>query len=100
MPKSHKLSKEEVRKIADLANIELSEEELEKYSTQISSILEYVEKLSEIDTEKIEVKAHNVTTQNVFRKDEVTGSLSQEDAVSNRKKSSKGGYFVIKSTLK
>ncbi|MBN2100507.1 Asp-tRNA(Asn)/Glu-tRNA(Gln) amidotransferase subunit GatC [Candidatus Dojkabacteria bacterium] len=95
-----KLSKKEVQKIADLANIKLTDEELDKYSTELSSIIEYVDKLSEIDTEKIEMKAHNVTTQNVFRRDEPGKSLTQDEAISNRKSSSEGGNFVIKSTLK
>jgi aspartyl-tRNA(Asn)/glutamyl-tRNA(Gln) amidotransferase subunit C len=66
-----KLTKQEVEHIADLARIKLSAKEKERFQEQISSILEYVNKLNEVDTEKIEPIAHITGLFNVTRKDEV-----------------------------
>jgi len=97
MSKQIKLTKKEVEKIADLANIELSKDEIEKYRVQLSSILRYVAKLSELDTSSIKPGA-STFNKNILRKDFVTGSLDQASSVSGRK-SSVDGYFVIKSQL-
>ena len=65
------LSKEEVKKIANLARIEISEEESERYSRELSDILVFVEKLNEADTEGIEPIAHITGAKNVIREDKV-----------------------------
>ncbi len=65
------LSKKEVQKIADLARIEITEKEAEKYSRELSDILSFVEKLNEADTEKIEPTAHITGAKNVMREDKV-----------------------------
>lgn len=65
------LSKDEVKKIANLARIEISEDEAEKYSTELSDILGFVEKLNEADTEGIEPIAHITGAKNVLREDRV-----------------------------
>lgn len=66
-----KLTKQEVEHIAELARIKLSEKEKEKFQEQLSSILEYVNKLSEVDTEGVEPIAHITGLFNVTREDEV-----------------------------
>jgi len=65
------LSKSEVKKIASLARIEITEEEAEKYSKELSDILVFVEKLNEVDTEGIEPIAHITGAKNVLREDKV-----------------------------
>ncbi|MCX6763048.1 MAG: Asp-tRNA(Asn)/Glu-tRNA(Gln) amidotransferase subunit GatC [Candidatus Moranbacteria bacterium] len=65
------LTKKEVQKIANLARIEISEEEADKYSTELSDILGFVEKLNEANTEKIEPIAHITGAKNVTREDKV-----------------------------
>jgi aspartyl-tRNA(Asn)/glutamyl-tRNA(Gln) amidotransferase subunit C len=65
------LSKSEVQKIAQLARIEITEEEAEKYSKELSDILGFVEKLNEVDTEKIEPIAHITGAKNMTREDKV-----------------------------
>ena len=65
------LSKDEVKKIANLARIEISEEEADKYSTELSDILGFVEKLNEADTESVEPIAHITGAKNVIREDKV-----------------------------
>lgn len=65
-----KLSKLEVEKIAKLSRLELTETEKEMFATQLSEVLEYVEKLNEIDTENVEETAQVTGLENVYRLDE------------------------------
>jgi aspartyl-tRNA(Asn)/glutamyl-tRNA(Gln) amidotransferase subunit C len=65
------LSKEEVKKIANLARIKISEEEAGKYSTELSDILGFVENLNEADTGGIEPIAHITGAKNVIRGDKI-----------------------------
>jgi aspartyl-tRNA(Asn)/glutamyl-tRNA(Gln) amidotransferase subunit C len=66
-----KLTKQEVEHIADLARIEISEKDKEKFQEQLSSILDYVNKLSEIDTKGVEPISHVTGLFNSTRLDEV-----------------------------
>ena len=63
------ISKEEVKKIAHLARLGLTEEEIEKYTKQLSSILDYVKQLEEVNTEGIEPTAQVTGLENVMRED-------------------------------
>ncbi len=74
-----KLSKDEVRHIAKLARLSLSEAEVEKFTTELTSILEYVEKLQEVDTEGVEATAQVTGLRNVFRDDDVCLSDAHPD---------------------
>lgn len=65
------LTKQEVEKIALLARLGLSEEEKETFAKQLSSILDYVKNLSEVDTQGIEPTAQVTGLENVMREDEV-----------------------------
>jgi len=71
------LSKDEVKKIANLARIEISEQEAEKYSKELSAILDFVEKLKEAETEEIEPIAHIAGAKNVTREDKIIEALSE-----------------------
>lgn len=73
-----KLTKEEVQKIAELARIELKEEDAEKYRGQLSGILEYVNKLQEVDTAGAEEDWANSPILNAWREDEVRPSSARE----------------------
>ncbi len=65
------LTREEVEKIADLAKLELSEGERESFRGQLSSILEYVGKMSEVDIKDADPMSHAIPLLNVLRPDEV-----------------------------
>ncbi len=67
-----KLSIEEVEHIATLSRLELSTEEKSAFASQLSSVLEYVDKLAAVDTSDIEPMAHSLPVRNVFREDEAT----------------------------
>lgn len=64
------LSKKEVEHIAKLARLGLSDKEKGKYSKELSVILDYFEKLKEVDTEKIEPTSQATGLTNIFREDE------------------------------
>ena len=59
----------DVRYTAQLARLTLSEEEIEKFQSQLSQVLKYVEKLREVDTTGVEPTAHTNPIYNVFRED-------------------------------
>ncbi len=84
-----------LKKVAKLANLPLSPEEEEKYSKQLSKILEYVDQLNQVDTGNVE-PTFNVTGQsNVMRADETVASLSQDEALANAP-AKKDSMFVTK----
>jgi aspartyl-tRNA(Asn)/glutamyl-tRNA(Gln) amidotransferase subunit C len=65
-----KLSKEEIKHIADLARLELTVEEKEKYGSQLSKVLDFIEQLKEVDTTDCEPTAQVTGLENIFRMDE------------------------------
>lgn len=73
--KKSKISKEEVIKLAKLSNLELTEEEISKYQTEVSSILEMIAKLNEIDVDGVEPTYQVSGNQNVMREDEISEDL-------------------------
>jgi aspartyl-tRNA(Asn)/glutamyl-tRNA(Gln) amidotransferase subunit C len=77
------LSHDEVRKIAELAKLELTDEEVDLYSGQLSSILQYFRKLQELDTSHIPPTASVLPLTNVFRADQAGTPLTPEQVVSN-----------------
>lgn len=66
------IKKEEVQHIAKLARLGLTEKELEKHQKEFSKILDYVEKLKEVDVSRVEPTSHPFRKENVMRKDEVS----------------------------
>lgn len=77
------LTKKQVEHVALLGRLELSDEEKEKYATQLSAILEYIEILSKIDTENVLPTAHVLPLKNVFREDRVGEHLANDKALAN-----------------
>ncbi len=77
------VTNEDVKYVADLARLQLSEEEVEQLKGDMNRILDYMETLGELDTSDVEPLEH-VTDLNVsFRKDEAGEPLSHEDALKN-----------------
>ena len=89
-----KLSYEQVRRIAWLARLGLSEEEVEKFSLQLSNILENFEILRQVDIGNVSLATHTIPLQNVFRKDTVAESYSQAEILSNAPKQSENCFKV------
>lgn len=82
-PKDKKLSKKLTEHIARLAHIDITEEEKDKFTDQMNSILEHFEQLSEVDVENVKATRHPMEITNVFRDDEIKEGLSQEEATEN-----------------
>ena len=66
-----KLTKEDIKHIANLARLELNEEELELYGEQLSAVLEYINQLKEVDTIDVEPTAQVTGLENIWRKDKI-----------------------------
>ncbi|NTV40933.1 MAG: Asp-tRNA(Asn)/Glu-tRNA(Gln) amidotransferase subunit GatC [Candidatus Moranbacteria bacterium] len=94
------LSKEEIQHIATLARIGLNEKDLEKYSHDLSEILDYFKKLDEVDVEGIEPIGHITGMKNIFRTDACVdfGSIG-EKAIMKNVPQEKDGYIKVKSVL-
>ncbi len=93
------ITKEDVKHIAKLARLGLTEKETEKFQKELSSILDYFEKLKEIDVSRVEPMSHSVLVENVMRGDE-----SRETGVKSQKlleaaPESKDGYLKVKPIL-
>ena len=86
----------DLQHVVKLARIELSVEEEQRIGPQLSEIIQYVEKLSELDVDGIQPTAHAVQLTNVLREDQLRPSLSQDDAMRNAPKSAKGLFVVPK----
>ncbi len=93
------ISREEVLHVAHLARLEFSEEEVELFTTQLADILNYVAKLNELDTSKIEPTYHALQLSNVFREDEVKPSYTVEEVLSNAPEK-ENGFFVVPKVIK
>ncbi|MFZ5765895.1 MAG: Asp-tRNA(Asn)/Glu-tRNA(Gln) amidotransferase subunit GatC [Thermodesulfobacteriota bacterium] len=88
------ISQEEVAKVAHLARLELSEQEIMTLTGQLDRILGYVAKLGEIDTNAIKPTTHALELRNAFREDEVRPSLPREEALANGPRQN-GEAFVV-----
>ena len=92
------LTKKQVKHVALLARLELSEEEKEKYASQLSAILEYAEALNKLDTENVPPTAHVLPIKNVFREDLVSDHMPNEKATANAP-AKDGNYFKVPKIL-
>jgi aspartyl-tRNA(Asn)/glutamyl-tRNA(Gln) amidotransferase subunit C len=86
----------DVRYTAQLARLNLSEEEIAKFQAQLGHVLGYVEKLSAVDVAGVEPTAHAFAVQNVFRADEPRPSLAVSQALANAPRSANGLFVVPK----
>jgi aspartyl-tRNA(Asn)/glutamyl-tRNA(Gln) amidotransferase subunit C len=95
-----KLTKSEVLHVASLAKIELDSNEIEKYTKQLSDVVDSFGQLTEVDTKNVEPTSQTTGLENVFRQDEVKpeNCLSQDAAVSGSDKIY-NGYFKVKAIL-
>tara|TARA_Y100000590_G_scaffold381816_1_gene451287 strand:- start:4158 stop:4463 length:306 start_codon:yes stop_codon:yes gene_type:complete len=92
------VGRDEVLKIASLAKLHLSEDEVDLYTDQMNEILDYMHHLDELDTENVEPLSHVLDQLNMTRRDEEEPSLSHDDALSNAPDSD-GEYFVVPSVI-
>ena len=89
-----KITRKEIENVARLARLELVGEEVDTMTRQLDTILSYVAKLDELDTEGVAVTTHTQDVSNAFREDEVRRSLDREDALTNGPRQN-GEAFVV-----
>jgi len=87
-----------VKQIAKLADLKLTEKEIESLQDQLLSILNYIENLQKLDTDSVEETSQITGLENVMRNDIPQPSFSQEEALSNTK-SQEDGLFKVKAVF-
>lgn len=91
-----KVTKEIIENVANLARLNLTEQEKEKLTIEMASILSYVDKLNELDTSGIQPTQHVLPIKNVFREDKIEPSFSLEKILANAPSSENGCFKVPK----
>lgn len=91
-----KITTENVKHIAGLSRLSISDNEIEIFRGQLNSIIEYVEKLNNLDTSNIEPTSHVIPLNNFMRDDIPAVSLPVEDALKNAPDSTEKFYRVPK----
>lgn len=92
------ITKEQVKHVANLARLEITEEEAEMFTDHLSAIISFAEQLNEIDTDGIEPTTHVLDPKNVMRKDEPRHWITREEALKNAP-DHKDGQFRVPSIL-
>jgi len=93
-----RIDAEQVRKVAKLARLELTDAEVQEFTGQLGAILGYVDKLNELETTDVEPLAHCLPITNVLRKDEVRESLGTEQVLANAPQRD-GSFFKVPKIL-
>ncbi len=90
--KERRITAKEVEHVAQLAHVELSDDEKRLFTEQFNEILDYFEKIDEADIEDVPPTYHVLDLVNVYRKDEARESISKTDALRNAPKKEKGFF--------
>ena len=90
---------DEVEHVAKLAKLSLTPQEVKKFQSQLSEVLDYIDVLKKIDTKGVEPTSQVTGLENVFRSDEPGPSLQTEEVLKNAKEKN-DNLFMIKAILK
>jgi len=94
------ITKEEVKHIAKLARLGLSDKEIGEFQKELSKILNYIEKLKEVDISNIKPTSHSIALENVMREDAEKEKLkTKKEKLLELAPESKNGYLKVKSIL-
>jgi len=93
------VTKQDVEYIAKLARLELKENEIDSYTGQLNQILNYMDKLNEINTDDVEPLLHPVENENVFRDDIIKPTISIQEAMKNAPDTD-GEFFKVPKIIK
>ena len=93
MTKSNNISSKEVKKIAKLAKLKLTNDEITLYSSQMSEIINYIAQLNEVDTSNIDPLSNVIDNNNVIREDKIKESLDKSVSLKNAPQSD--GEFIL-----
>ncbi|RSL33888.1 Asp-tRNA(Asn)/Glu-tRNA(Gln) amidotransferase subunit GatC [Salibacterium salarium] len=78
-----RITKDQVRHVAHLARLSVTEDEVDTFTEQLDAIIGFAEQLNELDTENVEATTHVLDIHNVLREDEQRPSLDREEALKN-----------------
>jgi len=92
------LSREDVEKVALLGRLRLSPQEIDTMTAQLGAVVEYVQQLSELNTDDVEPMAHAVELTNIFRPDDLQPSLDRKAALANAPHQD-GEYYLVPAVL-
>jgi aspartyl-tRNA(Asn)/glutamyl-tRNA(Gln) amidotransferase subunit C len=95
---SVRLTADEVRHVAELAKLRLTEAEIEQFAGQLSAILEYAERLQEVDTSSVPPTPYILPLTNVMREDVPEPCLSNEEALANAP-DQEDGFFRVRAVF-
>ncbi len=88
------LNREEVRKVALLARLELTDDEIDQQAVNLNGLLDKFEALQEIDVSDVEPTSHSIPMVNILRDDLLVQSLSRESTLANAPESRDGCFIV------
>jgi aspartyl-tRNA(Asn)/glutamyl-tRNA(Gln) amidotransferase subunit C len=91
---SNTVNKNDVSYIANLAKLNIEKENVEKFTEEFNNIIDYINKLSEVNTENVEPTSHVLEMFNVLREDTVASSLDEEEVFKNAPNKEKGHFKV------
>ncbi|MGD0279547.1 MAG: Asp-tRNA(Asn)/Glu-tRNA(Gln) amidotransferase subunit GatC [Smithella sp.] len=89
-----KISSGEVEYVANLARLEVTDKEKEKFTAQLNDILLYIDKLNELDTKGVEPMSHAIAITNAFREDKILDSIGTENSLANAP-DTRGEFFRV-----
>ena len=98
MAETEKLDETQVRHVAKLGRLKLSDADVARYSTQLTAILDYIAQLRSVDVTGVEPMAHPLPLHNVLREDRVTEALPVEAVLVNAP-AKDGAYFTVPKVL-
>jgi aspartyl-tRNA(Asn)/glutamyl-tRNA(Gln) amidotransferase subunit C len=95
-----KLTSDQVKHVAKLAKLQLTDEEIKKFQVQLSEILSYIEELEKVDTQGVDPTSQTTGLLNVFREDEIQDKriLSSQQVFLNAKNKNRN-YFLVKAVI-
>ena len=88
------IERDQVLHVARLARLRLDDDEIERMAGELSSILDHIEKIGELDLESVEPTAHVIAVENVLRPDEPRPSIPRERALEHAPDPAEGGFRV------
>ena len=91
-----KFTAQELQHVANLARLQIDSATVEKLSQQLASILDYVNKLNEVDTREVPPTSHAIALTNAFREDRVHPHLERTQALANAPAQEAGSFVVPK----
>jgi aspartyl-tRNA(Asn)/glutamyl-tRNA(Gln) amidotransferase subunit C len=92
--KMSRISKDQVKHVANLARLAITEEEAEKFTKHLDSIITFAEQLNELDTEGVEPTSHVLNMKNILREDRAAEGLPREEVLKNAPEHQDGQFKV------